>query len=159
MYDLSGGTKDEKGKENKSMGRREWQRSLLESISPRGQTPSQQTPPPQEAPQTSSTSKKDAAARNAAIAGAIGAGISFLGTQDEVRRENGQSVMSTAERAANAATVGAMFAGAAGTFTATEGSVLTRALKAGAGSFIAGNLVGTPAFFAASKMKFGRPYV
>jgi hypothetical protein len=144
-----------------SLSPRTWGKGLLNaiSISPRGQTPSQQTPSPQEASQKSSTSKNEAAARNALIAGAIGATMSVLATQDDVRVENGQSVMSTAERAANAAAMAAMFAGAAGTFTATEGSVLTRALKAGAGGYIAGNVVGRPAFFAASKMRFGRPYV
>jgi hypothetical protein len=111
----------------------------------------------------SSTSKNEAAARNALIAGAIGAGISALGTaakDAEIREESrGQFRLSNAYRAAHAASLGAAFAGAAGTFTATEGSVLTRALKAGAGGLIAGNVVGRPAFFAASKMQFGRPYV
>jgi hypothetical protein len=160
VWPFWGHKRRKKRKENKKMDRfRRLPKSLLESISPRGQTSSPQTPPPQEAPKPSSTSKKDAAARNAAIAGAIGAGISFLGTQDDNRLESGQSVMSTAERAANAAGMAAMFAGAAGTFTASEGSVLTRALKAGAGGLIAGNVVGRPAFFAARKMQFGRPYV
>jgi hypothetical protein len=138
-----------------------WGKGLLNaiSISSRGQTPSPQTPSPQKAPQNSSTSKNEAAARNALIAGAIGAGMSVLGTQDDFLLEQGLRPLSTAERAANAAATAAMFAGAAGTFTASEGSVLTRALKAGAGSMIATYVVGGPAYSAASKMKFGRPYV
>jgi hypothetical protein len=141
----------------------ELRKSLLNSISPRGQTPSPQTPSPQKAPQKPSTSKNEAAARNALIAGAIGAGISALGTAAEdakLRKQSGGKYrISNAYRAAHAASLGAMFAGAAGTFTATEGSVLTRALKAGAGGLIAGNVVGAGAVLASSKMQFGRPYV
>ncbi len=146
-----------------SLSPRTWGKGLLNAISmsPRGQTPSPQTPSPQEAPQESSKTNK--VLGRAAIAGAIGAGISALGTgfQDaKIREESGGRLhLSPAFRASNAAGMAAMFAGAAGTFTASEGSVLTRALKAGAGGIIAGNVVGRPAIFAASKMKFGRPYV
>ncbi len=142
-----------------------WGKGLLNaiSISPRGQTPSPQTPSPQKAPQKSSTSKKDAAARNALIAAAIGAGVSALGTAAEdatLRKQSGGKYRITnAYRATHAAATAAMFAGAAGTFTASEGSVLTRALKAGAGGLIAGNMVGAGAALASSKMQFGRPYV
>jgi hypothetical protein len=118
------------------MGRlREWPKSLLDSISQRGQTPSPQTPSPQEAPKPSSTSKKDAAARNAAIAGAIGATMSVIETGGYNSKGVGLSV---AERAVHAASSAATFAGAAGTFTAAEGSVLTRALKGAGVGLLAG---------------------
>jgi hypothetical protein len=51
--------------------------------------------------------------------------------------------LSVAERAVLAAQNAAYFAGAAGTFTAAEGSVLTRALKGAGVGFLAGSSVST----------------
>jgi hypothetical protein len=108
-----------------------WGKGLLNAIStPRGQTPSPQTPSPQEAPRESSKTNK--ALGRAAIAAAIGAGMSVFHTGS---KEMGLSV---AERAVHAATSAATFAGAAGTFTAAEGSVLTRALKGAGVGLLAG---------------------
>jgi hypothetical protein len=137
MCGLCGGTKDEnREKKIKKMGRlREWPKSLLHSISQRGQTPSPQTPSPQDASQKSSASKNEAAARNALIAGAIGAGMSVIETGGLNSKGVGLSV---AERAVHAASNAAIFAGAAGTFTAAEGSVLTRALKGAGVGLLAG---------------------
>jgi hypothetical protein len=103
-------------------------KSLLDSISQRGQTQSPQTLSPQEAPQKSSTSEKNAAARKEALkAGLAGAAVSLaidsLDTQ-----------MSPAMKAARAISMGASSAAMRGTYTASEGSVLARAAKAyGAG--------------------------
>jgi hypothetical protein len=49
--------------------------------------------------------------------------------------------LSVAERAVDAAANAAMFAGAAGTYTASEGSVLTRALKGAGVALLAGTSV------------------
>ncbi len=156
MCDLSGGTKDEKReKKLKKMDRfRRLPKSLLESISSRGQTSS-----PQEAPQKSSTSKKDAAARNALIAGAIGGGYTALATM-------GNDRLTVADKAVMVAQNAALLAGAAGTYTASEGSVLARAAKGlGAGVLgsaavsTLGQLSGVNPF---AKPTFGeraRPYV
>lgn len=154
------------------MGRlRGWHKSLLDSISPRGQTSSPQTPPPpQEASQKSSTSKKDAAARNALIAGAIGAGLNFAmtGADNAELRADGLEhyQLSAADRAAAAIANGAKLAAIAGTYTASDGSVLVRAAKGLGAGFVADIAVGAPlgALARVVDPKFGvgrvaRPYV
>ncbi len=143
------------------MGRlREWPKSLLDSISQRGQTSSPQTPPPQEAPQKSSTSEKNAAARNAALkAGLAGAAVRLaLDSQNEK--------ISPAMKAARAISSGASWAAAAATYTASEGSGLARAAKgiaAGLGADIAvGVPLGTLAHVIDPRFGVGqvtRPYV
>ena len=159
MCDLSGGTKDEKReKKLKKMDRfRRLPKSLLESISSRGQTSS-----PQEAPQKSSESKKDAALRRAAIAGAIGVGLTGLGIMGDQKLQQ----LTVADKAVMVAQNAALLAGAAGTYTASEGSVLARAAKGlGAGVLgsaavsTLGQLSGVNPF---AKLTFGeraRPYV
>jgi hypothetical protein len=111
-------------------GLREWHKSLLDSISPRGQAPSPQTPSPQEAAQKSSTSEKNAAARKAALkAGLAGAAVSLA-----IDSQNPQ--MSPAMKAARAISMGASSAAMAGTYTASEGSVLARAAKGWGAGFV-----------------------
>ncbi len=110
-----------------------WGKGLLNaiSISHRGQTPS-----PQEAPQKSITSKKDAAARNALIAGAIGGGYTALSTMGNER-------LTVADKAVLAAQNAALLAGAAGTYTSSEGSVLARAAKGFGAGVLASTAVST----------------
>ncbi len=131
------------------MGRlREWHKSLLDSISPRGQAPSPQTPSPQKAPQNSSTSKNEAAARNALIAGTIGAGLNFAKTEAynaELRKYGLEHLtLSAADRAASAIANGARLAAVAGTYTASDGSVLVRAAKGLGAGFVADIAVSAP---------------
>ncbi len=142
------------------MGRlREWPKSLLDSISQRGQTPSPQTPSPQEAPQKSSESKKDAALRRAAIAGAIGVGLTGLGIMGDQKLQQ----LTVAEKAALAASNAALLAGAVGTYTASEGSVLARAAKGlGAGVLATTAVTKLGQLSGVNPLKFGegaRPYV
>ncbi len=143
------------------MGRlREWPKSLLDSISQRGQTQSPQTPSPQEAPKPSSTSEKNAAARKAALkAGLAGAAVNLaINSQNEK--------MSPAKRAASAIANGVRWAAVAGTYTASEGSGLARAAKGLGAGLVADIAVGTPlgALVSVIDPKFGvgrvaRPYV
>jgi hypothetical protein len=79
--------------------------------------------------------------RNAGIAAAIGAGMSFIETGEFINPKG--AGLSVAKRAVLAAQNAATFAGAAGTFTAAEGSVLTRALKGAGVGLLAGSSVST----------------
>jgi hypothetical protein len=141
------------------MGRlREWHKSLLDSISPRGQTSSPQTPSPQEAAQKPRSSEKNAAARKAALkAGLAGAAVRLaLDSQNEN--------ISPAMKAARAISMGASTAAMAGTYTASDGSVLARAAKGWAAGLGAAVAVGAPLGTLASVANFGvgqvaRPYV
>ena len=101
----------------------------------RAVSPSRQSPPVTP-PEPQPDKKKSArVARNAAIAGAIGAGISVLGSGDHP----------IAGRVAKAVQSGAYLAATAGTFTALDGPVWKRGLMAVAAGNVAAIATGTAA--------------